>query len=948
MKRILLACLLFINAVTYSQTTYYWVGSAPAANGSISTNSNWNTLLNGTGAPRPAAIGASDILVFDGTNLGGATVVTGPVTVVANGITCGQMKFVNNADVSMLRTAVGGTSTIIISGGAGEDLVVETGSVLSFTNGTGSVRVTMAAANTGRVSGTLRMITGQQMRIENTTTGTGSLIFTSGSSFVSNITGASSYAFGSVAQSSEKWVIFESGSHLYYEGGNSPMASSAFYSPIDFKPGSIWHHRLNNGPGTFFNRKSFADIIVENNATLTVDGPIYRIDNLSISAGSSMVTNATGQTAVLGNIVVDGTFSSPAASTHELLMAGNTPQTISGSGSINIAGLLIASNAVVTLNINIGVDNATNVYGKLNFNTNRLTGNGAFTANAASGPVVATGNITAGLYLIPGTGISASQKGMGISGAGIAPNTAIVGFSSTGDSLYLSAPLTATGTGVALTLASNEATLQTANTNGFDPATGSVGSTGPQSFINGINYIINGATTWPFGVSTSTAATPITAKFIEINAPVSVNRAFTVSDHLAVNGKITLRPLDIIHILPGGIINGTINASNYIATVSNSVTGEVSALQYDGIASSVVLPVGTANYYLPVTINPASASIFSVNVFEGITSNGIINGTPLTLSEKQNVVNAVWNINRLSGAGSSDIQLGWHAALEGSTFTTLPNTDIGLIANTGSSWALPVGTASNTTNTVTATINSFGSFSVGAVPQVQPFVFNPIPVKAYGDADFNGGATSLNTTQPTIYSSDNLAVATIVGGNIHITGAGTATITATQATDGFYPAASTTQSLTVSKAALTITADNKLKFQGQANPALTVTYTGFVLGETATVLLTQAVITTTAVTSSPAGAYPITVNGATAANYTITFVDGVLTVQPQQSQTITFNAFVTKTYGNADFSTGATSTNATIPITYASSNPLVATIIGNGVVHITGGRHYHDHCIAGG
>ena len=47
--------------------------------------------------------------------------------------------------------------------------------------------------------------------------------------------------------------------------------------------------------------------------------------------------------------------------------------------------------------------------------------------------------------------------------------------------------------------------------------------------------------------------------------------------------------------------------------------------------------------------------------------------------------------------------------------------------------------------------------------------------------DFNGGATSLNTSQPIIYSSSNTAVATIVNGNIHITGAGTADITASQA-----------------------------------------------------------------------------------------------------------------------------------------------------------------------
>jgi hypothetical protein len=150
-----------------------------------------------------------------------------------------------------------------------------------------------------------------------------------------------------------------------------------------------------------------------------------------------------------------------------------------------------------------------------------------------------------------------------------------------------------------------------------------------------------------------------------------------------------------------------------------------------------------------------------------------------------------------------------------------------------------------------------------------------------------------------------------------------------------YPAASITQSLTVSPAALTITADDKLKFETLPNPTLTATYTGFVLGEDETDLLTPAVLSTTAVTSSGPGTYPITVNGATSNNYSITFVDGTLTVQAKTAQTITFNPFAVKTYGNADFAIGATTTNNTIPLTYTSSNPSVATIVGSNI-HIVG------------
>jgi len=943
MKRVLLSILFLVTAgFIYSQTTYYWVGGAgPVA---FTTNSNWNTALDGTGATRATA-DPGDILIFSGANIGGTVPATGTVTATMTSPTIGQLKLTGNASVVFTRTG-GTTGTVTISGsGTGDDLVVEAGSSLSLNSATvnGNVQMIFGSGVTGRISGSLSLSNTGQQRISNGTAGTaGSLVFTSGSSFTANVTSlTTSYPFGSNSQSSEKWVVFEAGANLYYEGGWSPMGNNSTFSAIDFKPGSNWYHRATNAIpsvfGSFFNTKSFGNIIVENNATLASDGPIYRIVNLTINAGCGFTTHTTGQTVVLGNMTVDGSMTAPVNSTNVLVMGGNVIQTISGSGTINIPNFTVADNSDVVLNENITVTTSANIYGKINFNNNQVTGAGTFTSRVSNTATSVAGNLVSGSYQITGIspGTLSNLNGLTITGIGIAANTNVVGFSSGGGTINLSQPIVTSGSAIALTFSSDTATLVTSHSNGLDSANGSVILTGTKNFQSGTNYIINGATTWPFGVSSGSTNTYINAGFVEINAPVTVNRGITVYNHLTVNNKITLRPLDTVHVISGAVINGTFNSSNYIATVSNSITGEQSILQYDGIASSLILPIGTANYYLPVTLNPTSSSDFTAAVFEGITSNGTITGTALTPAQKQTVVNAVWNINRLSGSGNSDLQLAWNTALEGSTFTTLPNTDIGLIANTGSSWALPIGSGDNTANTVTAPVSSFGAFSAGAVPPTQPFLFNALPVKTYGEADFNGGASSLNTTQPITYTSSNPAVATIVNGNIHITGAGTSTIIASQASDGFYSAASINQTLTVNKASLTITADNKIKFQGQPNPTLTVTYTGFVLGETSTVLLTQPVITTTAVTASPAGTYPITVSGATAANYTISFVNGTLTVQPQQNQTITFNALPTKTYGNADFAAGATSTNNTIPITYASSNTNVATITGSNI-HITG------------
>lgn len=942
MKRVLLTILLLpVSALLYSQTTYYWVGGAgPAA---ISGGSNWNTALNGTGSSRSTA-DASDILIFNGSNIGGTVPATGTVTATVTSATIGQLKLTANATVVLTRTG-GGTGTLTISGsGTGDDLVVESGSNLSLnsTTANGNVQVVMNSGTTGRISGAFSITNTGQQRISNGTSGAaGSFVFTSGSSFTSNVTSASgSYPFGSNSQSSEKWVVFEAGASLYYEGGWSPMGNNSAFSAIDFKPGSNWYHRATNVIpsvfGSFFNTKSFGNIIVENNAILGSDGPIYRIGNLTINTGSGFTTHSSGQTVVLGNMTVNGSFTAPAASTNVLVFGGNTPQTVSGSGTINVPNLVVADNSDVTLNKSIIVSASTGIYGKTNFATSQLSGAGTFTARVNNTATGVTGTLAANSYQITGVvGTLANLNGLTVTGAGIPANTNVVGFSSGGATINLSQPITTAGTGVALTFFSDTATLATAHPSGMDSLNGSVIVTGTKSFQSGTNYIINGATTWPFGVSSGSTNTYINAGFVEINAPVTVNRGLSVYHHLTVNNKLTLRPLDTVHVINGAMINGTFGASSYIATVTNATTGDASIVQYDGITAATTIPIGTASYYLPVTLTPAASSDFTATVFEGITTNGTITGTPLTALQKQNVVNAVWAVNRLSGTGNAAVQFGWNSALEGSTFITLPDTDIGIISNTGSSWALPIGTGNNSANTATASTGSFGAFSIGAVPQVQPFVFNPIPAKTYGDIDFGGGATSLNTTQPIIYSSNNPAVATIVGGNIHITGAGTATITASQASDGFYPAASVMQTLTVNKAALTIRAENKTKVEGEALPVFTFTYTGFVNGETAGVLLTPAVATTTATATSPAGSYPINAGGATAANYTITHVNGVLTVNPRLTPVITFTAPPAKTYGNADFATGAISTNTAVPITYTSSNPGVATVTGN-TIHITG------------
>jgi hypothetical protein len=86
--------------------------------------------------------------------------------------------------------------------------------------------------------------------------------------------------------------------------------------------------------------------------------------------------------------------------------------------------------------------------------------------------------------------------------------------------------------------------------------------------------------------------------------------------------------------------------------------------------------------------------------------------------------------------------------------------------------------------------------------------------------------------------------------------------------------------LAVTPAALTVRADDSTKIYGGDLPSFTARFDGFVLGENPDVLQGRLRFTTDATRRSVVGGYSIKVSGASSANYSISFVDGTLTVTP--------------------------------------------------------------------
>ncbi len=102
---------------------------------------------------------------------------------------------------------------------------------------------------------------------------------------------------------------------------------------------------------------------------------------------------------------------------------------------------------------------------------------------------------------------------------------------------------------------------------------------------------------------------------------------------------------------------------------------------------------------------------------------------------------------------------------------------------------------------------------------------------------------------------------------------------------------STNLSITVRKKNVTIVADNQEKNYGALTPPLTAFFSGFIGQDSIDSLETLPTLTTTAKSDSAIGLYPISLDGATAANYSFSYVPGTLIVKPAQWLTTLESSF---------------------------------------------------------
>jgi hypothetical protein len=120
-------------------------------------------------------------------------------------------------------------------------------------------------------------------------------------------------------------------------------------------------------------------------------------------------------------------------------------------------------------------------------------------------------------------------------------------------------------------------------------------------------------------------------------------------------------------------------------------------------------------------------------------------------------------------------------------------------------------------------------------------------------------------------------------------------------TDSNYNLTLINGSLAIAKAGLVVTADNKTRIYGDANPALTYTVTGYVNGENGSVHSGTPALSTTASLTSKVGSIPIvaSANNLTADNYSFSYANAAMAIQARPI-TVSADANQTKVFFNPD------------------------------------------------
>ena len=384
------------------------------------------------------------------------------------------------------------------------------------------------------------------------------------------------------------------------------------------------------------------------------------------------------------------------------------------------------------------------------------------------------------------------------------------------------------------------------------------------------NGLVNGDTiTGVTETSTGAGSSTTLGTYPIVPSAATGNRLsnYTIS---YVNGRLTVNPATL-----------TITANNDSKTYGTLKTFSGTAFTETGLVNGDTI-TGVAE---TSTGAPASATVGTFNIVPSAATGNRLSNYTITYRPGTLTVNAAAltitanNNSKTYGALKTFSSTAFAASglVNGDTITGVTETSTGApaLATVGTFNIVPSAATGNRLSNYTITYRP-GTLTVNAAALTITANNNS---KTYG---------TLKT-----FSSTAFAASGLVNGDT-ITGVTeTSTGSPASATVGTYkivPSAATGTGLSnytityrpgtllITPAPLTITANNASMFQGAAVPPLSVSYSGFVNGDSHASLSRQPTVTTPATTHSPAGAYPIVAGGASSPNYAIRYANGVLVI----------------------------------------------------------------------
>jgi hypothetical protein len=211
----------------------------------------------------------------------------------------------------------------------------------------------------------------------------------------------------------------------------------------------------------------------------------------------------------------------------------------------------------------------------------------------------------------------------------------------------------------------------------------------------------------------------------------------------------------------------------------------------------------------------------------------------------------------------------------------------------------------------------------------QAITFAGLGNKVFGDADFSVSATASSTLSVTFSAT---GTCTLAGSTVHLTGAGSCTITASQAGDSNYnPAPDVPQSFTIAKTDQTITF-GALSGKNFGDPDFAISATASSNLAVAFSATGSCSVAGSSVHLAGAGSCTVTASQAGDTNYnSAPDVPQSFSIA-KATQTITFGALSGKNLGDPDFAVSATASSS-LAVTFSATG--VCTVAGS-TVHLTG------------